>query len=266
METFMDIKNLLKRVDDMREEIGKRRPLSAEEALQLKSFYRVGLTYTSNALEGNSLTLTETKVLLEDGLTVSGKPIKDCYEATGHAEAFDYMYDIAGSDDLRITEETICNLHRLFYLKLDEENAGSYRKGQVIITGSEYVPPSADDVPAMMKDFIKSLDEKEDEMHPVVLAAFAHRRFVDIHPFVDGNGRTARLLMNLILVNRGYQIVSIPPILRPDYISALVASQRERDPSDEPFNKLIVNCEIEAQKEFCRLFHITMKTRRDYER
>ena len=257
----MDIKNLLLRIDDIREEIGKRRPLTTEEALQLKNFYRVGLTYTSNALEGNSLTLTETKILLEDGLTVSGKPIKDCYEAEGHAEAFDFMYEVSNGGDLNITEETICTLHRLFYKRLDEENAGSYRKGQVIITGTEYVPPIADDVPEMMKEFIRSLDERKNEVHPVLLAAYAHRKFVDIHPFVDGNGRTARLLMNLIFVNKGYQIVSIPPILRPDYISALVVAQREKNPSDEPFNELIANCELESQKEFCRLFHIKIKLR-----
>ena len=257
-EAAMDIKNLLGRIDDMREEIGKRRPLSEKEALQLRGFYRVGLTYTSNALEGNSLTLTETKVLLEDGLTVSGKPIKDCYEAEGHAEAFDFMIEAAegGDGSLAISEETIRGLHRLFYRRLDEKSAGKYREGQVIITGTEYVPPSAEDVPGMMERFISSFESRKTGTHPVILAAYAHRRLVDIHPFEDGNGRTARLLMNLVLVNKGYQIVSIPPVLRPDYIAALRIAQREGNPSDAPFNELIANCEIEAQKEFCRLFHV----------
>ena len=252
----MTVKKLLKRIDGMREEIGERRPLTAEESLQLKNFYRVGLTYTSNALEGNSLTLTETKVLLEDGLTVSGKPIRDCYEAEGHAEAFDYMIEVASGDDLTITEENIYKLHRLFYKKIDDNVAGKYREHQVIITGTEYVPPAAEDVPGQMADFIMSLEERKYTDHPVILAAYAHRKLVDIHPFEDGNGRTARLLMNLILVNKGYQIVSIPPTMRPDYINALRIAQRDKDPSDESFNELIAECEIEAQKEFCRLFHI----------
>ena len=255
----MDVNGLLKRIDGMRDEIEKIRPLTNEEVLQLKSFYRVGLTYTSNALEGNSLTLTETKVLLEDGITVSGKPITDCYEAEGHAEAFDYLFEAAGSDDFQVTEEIVCNLHRLFYKRLDDKAAGKYREHQVVITGTEYVPPAAGDVPGMMARFIKSLETLKTTEHPVILAAYAHRRLVDIHPFEDGNGRTARLLMNLILVNKGYQVVSIPPVLRAEYISALMIAQRDKNPSVDPFNELIANCELEAQKEFCRLFHINLK-------
>ena len=262
----MEIKSLLNRIDDMRSEIEKRRPLTDAEVEQLRAFYRVDLTYTSNAIEGNSLTLTETKVLLEDGLTVSGKPIKDCYEAEGHAEAFDYMLALAKETDLTITEDSICTLHRLFYKRLDEKQAGVYRPGQVIITGTEYVPPAAGEVPALMGRFVKRLVGGGAAMHPVLLAAYAHRKLVDIHPFSDGNGRTARLLMNLILINKGYQIVSIPPILRPDYINALKIAQRADSPSTEPFNELIANCEIEAQKDFCRMFHIEMKPAREYKR
>ncbi|MCL1896705.1 MAG: Fic family protein [Clostridiales bacterium] len=255
----MDLKNLIRRIDNIRGEIEKRRPLTSAEAEQLRAFYRVDLTYTSNALEGNSLTLTETKVLLEDGLTVSGRPIKDCYEAEGHAEAFDHMLAVSSGGDLTITEETICTLHRLFYKRLDEKSAGVYRSGQVIITGTEYVPPAAEEVPALMRRLAGRLNDEKTRMHPVLLAAFVHRRLVDIHPFADGNGRTARLLMNLILVNNGYQIVSIPPVLRAEYIDALKIAQRAKRPSSEPFNELILNCEIEAQKAFCRLFHIDMK-------
>jgi len=254
---------MLKRIDGMREAIREKRPLTAEEVLQLKNFYRIGLTYTSNALEGNSLTLTETKVLLEDGLTVSGKPIRDCYEAEGHAEAFDYMFEAANGGDLTITEATICNIHKLFYKRLNDNAAGIYRKHQVIITGTEYVPPAAEDVPAQMEHFVMALNERKTAEHPVILAAYAHRKLVDIHPFEDGNGRTARLLMNLILVNKGYQIVSIPPVLRPAYIGALRIAQRDKDPNDEPFNELIAECEIESQKEFCRLFHISIKSAAD---
>jgi Fic family protein len=216
------------------------------------------LTYTTNALEGNSLTLTETKVLLEDGITVGGKPIKDCYEATGHAAAFDYMLSIANADELNITEETIQRLHFLFYSGIDSDKAGKYRNHQVIITGTEYLPPEAKDVPQLMKNFIEELNNNMNVLDPVLLAAFAHRRLVDIHPFSDGNGRTARLLMNLILVNKEYCIISIPPVLRHDYISALQIAQRIKSPSDLPFNKLIVECEIEAQKDYCRLLRITL--------
>lgn len=105
---------------------------------------------------------------------------------------------------------------------------------------------------------IENLTFKKASMHPVQLAAYAHRYLVDIHPFQDGNGRTARLLMNLVLVNKGYCVISIPPILRHEYISALQQAQRNGCPSDEPFFKLIAECELEAQRDYCRMFRIKL--------
>jgi Fic family protein len=170
------------------------------------------------------------------------------------------MLSIAGGAELNITEEIIRELHKLFYQKVDSGVAGKYRAHQVIITGTEYVPPAAPEVPSLMKHFVKGLDERKDNTHPVALAAFAHRKLVDIHPFADGNGRTARLLMNLILLNKGYLVVSIPPILRPEYIDALKIAQREKDSNDTPFTELIANCEIESQKEYSRLFHLQARS------
>src|SRR5674476_198508 len=115
----MEITDMLARIDSLREKIQSKRPLSKEEAKELDSYYRIGLTYTSNAIEGNSLTLTETKVLLEDGITVGGKPIKDCYEATGHAEAYDFMLSAAKVKEFIISEEIITRIHFLFYKGID---------------------------------------------------------------------------------------------------------------------------------------------------
>lgn len=254
----MTISDLLKKIDDYSAAIRAYRPLSETEAKELDAYYRIGMTYTSNALEGNSLTLSETKVLLEDGITVGGKPIRDCYEATGHARAYDHMLALARSGSLSITEDMICRLHYLFYNGIDPDNAGRYRKGQVFITGTEYLPPAAEDVPGCMDAFVRELAKKQGAMHPIELAAYAHRRLVDIHPFQDGNGRTARLLMNLILINLGYCIVSIPPVLRHDYIVALQRAQRKQNPSDEDFTKLIAECELESQKDYCRMFRIKL--------
>ena len=254
----MAISNLLQRIDDYAAMIRAYRPLSEAEVKELDAYYRIGMTYSSNALEGNSLTLSETKVLLEDGITVGGKSIRDCYEATGHARAYDYMLMIARSDSFSISEDVIRHLHYLFYNGIDPETAGEYRKGQVFITGTEYVPPVAEEVPKCMAALVTELTEQQRKLHPVELAAYAHRRLVDVHPFQDGNGRTARLLMNLILINLGYCIVSIPPVLRHDYIVALQRAQRENRPSDEAFLKLIAECEIEAQKDYCRMFRIKL--------
>lgn len=254
----MDLSAMLKRIDETKKLIQEHRPLASEEVKQLDAYFRVGLTYSSNALEGNTLTLIETKVLLEDGLTVGGKPIRDCYEATGHANAYDFMLKAARSKPFVFSEDTILTLHKLFYQGIDAKNAGVYRNVQVVITGSEYIPPKAKDVPSLMREFADELNEKWDKAHTLLLAAYAHRRLVDIHPFVDGNGRTARLLMNLILINKGYQIISIPPILRLNYIEAIEAARFGENPSDDAFNVLMAECQIEAQRDFCRLFHLKL--------
>ena len=157
----MAIKDLLRRIDDYAALIRAYRPLSEAEVKELDAYYRIGMTYSSNALEGNSLTLSETKVLLEDGITVGGKPIRDCYEATGHARAYDYMLTLARSDSLSISEDVIQHLHYLFYNGIDPEAAGEYRKGQVFITGTEYVPPAAEKVPQCMAAFVTELAKKQ---------------------------------------------------------------------------------------------------------
>jgi len=252
----MELKALLTRIDEYKKVIDNRRPLQKAEVKQLDDYFRIGLTYTSNALEGNTLTISETKVIIEDGITVGGKPLKDCFEAVGHAKAYDFMLSAARADDFTFSEEMILTLHRLFYSKLDEENAGKYRTIQVFISGTEYVPPTADEVRTQMKEFVSELNEKIKTQHPVLLSAFAHRRLVDIHPFFDGNGRTARLLMNLILVNKGYQIVSIPPILRTEYINAIISSRRSGN--FKKFETFIAECLIESQKDYCRMFRIKL--------
>ncbi len=257
----MELSALLRRIDENREQIAARRPLTADEVRELDQYYKIGTTYSSNALEGNSLTLTETKVLLEDGITVGGKPIRDFYEASGHAKAYDYMLRIARGGEVIYIEGMIKELHHLFYGGIDEVAAGQYRDHQVIITGTEYVPPPPEEVPALMKVFVEELNAKKGRIHPVLFAAFAHRRLVDIHPFADGNGRTARLLMNLVLVNKGYCVVSIPPVLRHEYIGALITAQRAEKPSPVPFQTLIAECELEAQRDYGRMFHIPLAKR-----
>lgn len=177
------------------------RPFPKETLKSLREYYRVGLTYTSNALEGNSLTESETKVVIEDGLTIGGKPLKDVYEATGHAKAYDFLYKL--TKDEPVTEDNILKIHRLFYGQIDKDNAGTWRKVRVFISGSRRVLPAPDKVPELMAEFVRWMSANEGRLHPVEFAALVHQRFVYIHPFVDGNGRVARLLMNLALRVRG---------------------------------------------------------------
>lgn len=243
----MDDKN---KVDQYQKLITAFRPLSPNEAQQLKDFYRVGLTYTSNAIEGNSLTISETKVIIEDGLTVGGKPLRDVYEAVGHAEAFDYMYSLAQNKTIR--EADAHELHRLFYRNIEPDAAGAYRHEEVIVTGSAYPLAAPQSIKPEMGDLFDWYNNESGKLHPIEAAAELHRRFVYIHPFIDGNGRTARLLMNLSLLQNGYQIICIPPICRADYIGSLEKAHS----APTVFTDFIMEREVEAQREFMRLFHI----------
>ncbi|MDP2941466.1 MAG: Fic family protein [Candidatus Omnitrophota bacterium] len=238
---------IFKEIDKLQEEINGYRPLPPNTLKQLKEYYRVGLTYTSNALEGNSLTETETKVVLEDGITIGGKPIKDYYEALGHSEAYDYIYKLAKGKG--ITEDDIKKLHKLFYNRIDEVKAGKYRKEKVFISGSKYTLPGPEQIPELMREFISKVKDSENKNHPVEYSALVHKEIAFIHPFIDGNGRVARLSMNLILLQKSYCIAIIPPILRRDYIQALEKAHTD----DKDFREFIAGAVRETQKDYLRL-------------
>ena len=229
------MKTLLKEIDKLQAEINTLRPLDKQMLTQQKEYFRIGLTYASNALEGNSLTETETKIVIEDGITIGGKSLMDHFEAIGHSEAFDFIYSLAKGKSIK--EQDIRDLHRLFYFRIDEDNAGEYRKARAIVTGSKYPLPLPEDLPGLMKKFISKIKRLRKEKHPVELAAIAHKEFVFIHPFIDGNGRVARLLMNLILIQEGYVITIIPPVIRQDYIRALEKAHTD----DKDFVEFIVS-------------------------
>lgn len=240
----------LKEIDQAFIEVNKNRPLSSEILEQLKNYYRIGLTYSSNALEGNSLTESETKIVIEDGITIGGKPLKDHMEVKGHSEAYSFLYDLVKEPGIK--EEDILQLHQLLYRYVDAERAGKYRDKQVIITGTDFIPPPAKKIPDLMQSFIKSLCKLKEQYHPVEYAAKVHLELVTIHPFIDGNGRAARLLMNLALLQAGYVITIIPPVVRNDYIYAI--KQAQVKPNDEkPFLNFISAMAYEAMKDYIRL-------------
>ena len=224
------------------------RPLSNETLQSLREYYRVGLTYTSNALEGNSLTESETKIVIEDGLTIEGKPLRDVYEAVGHAKAYDYLYEL--SHDAPLTEDTIRTLHKLFYQQVDAEKAGQYRKVPVFISGSQYPVAPVTEISKRMQQLVQWYTNHEGKLHPVLLAAELHKRFVYIHPFIDGNGRVARLLMNLALLRNEYNIAIIPAITRSEYVAALEAGHKDA----AVFNSFIADRVIMTQLDILRLF------------
>ena len=181
------------------------------------------LTYTSNAIEGNTLTAVETTMVIEQGITVAGKPLKDHLEAVDHFEAIRYVRDLA-RQQVALTEMDLRNLHRLVMLRSDPEIAGRYAdQGRYVLTeNGRHSFPSPAEIPALMGDFSGWLGAAPNTPDT---AFVAHRRLVDIHPFNDGNGRTARLLMNLVLIRGGYPPVAVRPMDRPTYIAALQQAQ-----------------------------------------
>lgn len=243
----MDIYRLL---DLYKAAIDERRPFEGEMLTQLKNYYRIGLTWASNALEGNTLTESETKVLLEDGLTVGGKPLRDTFEAIGHAKAYDFMFTLLNSR--AITERDILTMHQMFYENIESEFAGKYRDIDVFISGSKYPVTDTKRIQTEMDKLFQWIATERDQFHPVVFAAQIHKRFVFIHPFKDGNGRIARLIMNTALIQDGYLLAVIPPVLRQEYIELLEKAHRD----DKPFERFIVERVIESQKEVMRLLHI----------
>ena len=241
---------ILKKIDLFQREINALRPLEGEMLRQIKDYYRIGLTWTSNALEGNSLTESETKMLLEDGLTVGGKPLRDVFEAVDHAKSYDFMFSLL--ENRRIDQPATLKMHELFYQNIEPEYAGQYRDIPVIITGSRYPVASPNNIPHEMAQLFTWIQNNREKYHPLEFAALLHKKYVFIHPFKDGNGRVARLLMNLALIQDGYLPAIVPPILRMDYISLLEQAHE----NDSGFLEFIAERELESQREILRLFQI----------
>lgn len=200
------------------------RPLPKELVRNLEDWFRIELTYTSNAIEGNTLTRRETALVVEKGLTVGGKTLVEHLEATNHAHALDWVQKQISLRPNQLTYSEILHIHKVILGGIDNDNAGRYRNVPVRISGSRVVLPNPRKVPDLMNEFYQWLKETTD-IHSVELAAEAHYRLVTIHPFIDGNGRTACLLMNLILLMEGFP----PAIIRKRdslvYIASLEKAQ-----------------------------------------
>tara|TARA_R110000868_G_scaffold8205_3_gene42449 strand:+ start:38734 stop:39711 length:978 start_codon:yes stop_codon:yes gene_type:complete len=205
-------------------ELATYRPLSKALVSNLDDWFRVELTYTSNAIEGNTLTRRETALVVEKGLTVGGKSLVEHLEATNHAHALDWVHEQIKRKPQQLTEKDILHIHDVILKGIEDEHAGFYRSVPVRISGSTVVLPNPRKVPDLMTEFLNWLKESL-TLHPIELAAEAHYRLVTIHPFIDGNGRTARLLMNMILLMLGYPPAIIRKQDRLAYIGALEQAQ-----------------------------------------
>lgn len=223
-----------------KEQLDKLRPLPPELLKNLEDWFRVELTYSSNAIEGNTLSRIETAEVIEKGLgaVIGGKPLKDQLEAINHAKALEFIKELAKEckGHQFITEADILAIHKIILTGIDDNWAGKYRQTQVFIQGTDVELPPAPQVPSLMVSFVRWLEDQQEE-HPARVAADAHFKFVSIHPFLDGNGRTARLLMNLILIMNGYPMAVIRMEDRTAYLAAIYKAQKKNE--REPFYDLI---------------------------
>ncbi|RSO20858.1 Fic family protein [Acinetobacter pittii] len=233
-------------IDDLKAKLDQHRPLSSAIVKNLHEDLILRWTYHSNAIEGNTLTLLETKVVLE-GITVGGKALREHFEAINHRDAILYVEDIIKKQE-PFSEWQIRNIHQLILKNIDDENAGRYRQQNVLISGATTNPPDHTLLNDKMAQFIDWYNQEADTLHPIERAAKVHADFVGIHPFVDGNGRTSRLLMNLELMKAGYPPSVITVENRLAYYEAL--DQWMAYGNSEPFNNLVAAVVLEGFKPY----------------
>jgi len=253
IKTSSKVQVLLKELDDLKISLANLSPQSRLHKEKVMESFSLEYTYQSNKIEGNTLTLSETMMVIKEGITISGKSVNEHLEAINHSEAVSIMYDIVKSK-IVFKEQVLLQLHNLILRGIDTRNAGKYRSVNVRISGAEHIPPEPYMVPVLMEAYFKFYKETRNTMHPVLLAAEMHERLVTIHPFIDGNGRTSRLVMNLILLSFGYPIA----ILKGDnqsrmkYFQALEKVQIDGDP--EAFYILVIEALKKSLDEHIRLY------------
>ena len=224
-------KDLYERIIRKKKELDRLRPLPKTALQNLRKQFAIELAYNSNAIEGNTLTLRETRLVIEEGITIRGKPLREHFEAINHQKAFELMENIV-KKRAKITEQVIKDMHKVIMKDIDDKYAGVYRDMNVRILGAIKSPPRFEKVPREMIKYYDYINKNPDNLNVIELASIIHYRFVEIHPFIDGNGRTARLLMNLFLMENGYPITMILKVDRKKYYERL----KEADKGDiKPF-------------------------------
>lgn len=233
MHLSQDFKN---RLGTKLKKLNSLRPLPSSAVKKLREQFEIEMTYNSNSIEGNSLTLKETFLVINEGITIKNKPLKDHLEATNHKEALEFLYDLISDKKHTVSERLIKDLHNIITRETEKEWAGRYRNSAVRIGGTKHRPPEAIQIPNLMYDLIEWWTNNQKKLHPVELAAILHHKFVHIHPFFDGNGRTGRLLMNVIIMSAGYPLTIILKNDRKQYYRVLAQAD---DGNYEPLVQFI---------------------------
>ncbi len=236
------MQDLLDQIHRKKEQLDKLRPLSDAQLKNLKNVYDIQLTYNSNAIEGSTLTYSETKLILNEGITIGGKSMNEHLETINHKEAIGFIEEIANINTNEITLTDIKNIHHLILKGIDNKNAGVYRIKNVGVVKSDgeihnFVQPLF--IQEKINEFIEWIHASTIE-DSILLATLVHLKFVSIHPFIDGNGRTARLLMNLVLLQNGYPQAIIKVSNRAEYIQAIEKYQQSSDNDYNDFYQVVL--------------------------
>jgi Fic family protein/DNA-binding XRE family transcriptional regulator len=243
------LKSILNEIDALKKVLDQKRAL---DSFRIAQALELEYTFESNRIEGNTLTLRETDLVINEGLTVSGKSMREHLEAINHQEAIGYIKQLM-EKGFSLSERELLTIHNLILRGIIPEDAGRYRRVQVMIKGSSHMPPQPYMVAKDMEDYFIWYETHKNKLHPVILAAEMHERLVTIHPFIDGNGRTSRLVMNLILLQHGYVIANIKGDYenRMKYYNALEIAQTNGNKED--FLLFIAQIEKESLERYINI-------------
>lgn len=247
-----NLTSILLEIDALKNKLNK---IRSYDSFRIAQALELEYTFESNRIEGNTLTLRETDLVINEGLTVSGKSMREHLEAINHQEAILYIKHLVENKGILNEREVLC-VHNLILRSIYPEEAGKYRKVQVMIKGSSHLPPQPFLVAKQMEDYFFWYQTNKDKLHPVILAAEMHERLVTIHPFIDGNGRTSRLVMNLILLQHGFVIANIKGDYdtRMKYYQSLENAQTTN--SKEEFLLFVANVEKECLQRYLDIIGI----------
>lgn len=223
IEISYNVRDFLTRLDTQKVRLDSFRPIPAYKIKSIKESLDLEWTYNSNSIEGNTLTLMETLVVVKDGLTIAGKTLQEHFEAVNHTEAIQFVEELV-QPGYTLHKRDILEVHALVLDKIDKDIAGRYRTGDVRIQGANFTPPDALIVDELMDNLISWYHTEGQKLHPIVRVSVFHHRFVWIHPFFDGNGRTARLIFNLLLMSTGFPPAIVLKVDRKKYYNSLNAS------------------------------------------
>jgi len=239
------------KLDDLKAHLSSMRPLNPGELKRLRNDFNIEFTYDTNAIEGSTLTLRETALILQEDITIAEKPLRMHLDAIGHRDAFEFVVSIADNAD-KLTESRIKEIHNLVLMS-DAENKGMYRSVPVTIQGALHTPPQPHSIIPQMEALLSEYEDMKRDMHVIEAIAEFHLRFEDIHPFIDDNGRTGRLIINLELIKAGFLPVNIKFTDRLKYYECFDSYYGTKPHNPDALTELIAGYEVQELKRYIKI-------------